>query len=51
MEDRIDKAIEILEYIMEEYDRTFNNQDSENAWICNKVHEAIMMLKFGRNKI
>ena len=51
MEDKTDKAMEILEYIMEADPRTISNPDCENAWIFDKVHEALMMLRFGRDKI
>lgn len=50
MENRIDKAEEILEYIMEADPRTFGSQDCENAWIFDKVHAALMVLKYGQEK-
>lgn len=50
-EERIDKAAEILEYIMESDPRTFTNPECENAWMFDKVHTALMILKFGREII
>ena len=51
VEEKIDKALIILEHIMEADPRTLRNPDCDNAWIFDKVHEAIMWLKFGRDKI
>ena len=47
LEKKYDKAEEVLEMIMEADPRTFENPECDNAWIFDKVHEALMILKYG----
>lgn len=46
---KIDKSLELLEYIVESDPRTIRNPECENAWIYDKIHEAILILRFGRD--
>lgn len=47
MEDNIDKALKILETLMESDKRSFHNQETENDWIFDRIYEAIKLLKMG----
>lgn len=41
----IDQSIIILEHILESDPRTFKNQDCENAWLFDRVYDALKLLK------
>ena len=44
-EDNIDKALKILETLMESDKRSFHNHETENDWIFDRINEAIKLLK------
>lgn len=43
--DNIDKALQILEHLMESDKRTWRNQETENDWIFDKINEAIKLIR------
>lgn len=44
-DDNVDKALKILETLMESDKRSFHNQETENDWIFDRIYEAIKLLK------
>ena len=44
-EDNIDKTLQILEHLMESDKRTWENQETENDWIFDKINDAIKLIR------